>query len=819
MLDRVRQDLRFALRQIARHPGFSALLIVTIAVAIGGNVAIFSALEGIVLRPLPYPEPNRLVAVWETPEGEGWHQPFTGPDYLDVRDQARSLEEFGVLTNRSFNLAGEGDPVRVRGAVCTASLMDLLGVPPLHGRLFTEEEEYEGKNRVVLLSYGLWQDRYGGDAEAVGKMANLDGETWEIIGVMPEGFLSPTPWGGRDDSRIWVPLVLPRDGSGRSSHWLGGFGRLARGVTAEEAEAELEVIAAQLAEAFPDSNARTRMFVEPMMARTLGGITSALVFLVVIVGLVLLVACANVGSMLLARGMNRAPEFAMRAAMGAGKGGLMRQLVSESLALAVMGGLVGVFIAFWGVDAIKAVMPDSIPRGDLIRVNGRALGFASAVTVLTGILVGLAPSLFAARTDLAEVIKHGRASRGGGRNRFLSGLVTAQLAIGFVLVNAALVLAVSYANVMGQANHFSTDEVLVTPLALAGPAYETSDARQVLYDGLLARVRGMPGVASAGITSKLPLRGGSNGGILVRDEVYDPAVQSGLVEYTFVGEDYHESMGIPLLAGRTLDMRDLDLAAARLREDTTFIELPVVVNRALAERYWPDSDPLGQMVRPNSPVGFFRGQVVGVVENVRQWGPERPAIPEMFFPYTGEVWGKWDMYLTVRAAGDAEALAPAVREAVRDTDAALPVPAPYTMATVLDNSTADRRFSMLLVALFAATAMILIVAGTYGVLSYAVSQRTHEIGVRMTLGAGRGSVASLFLWRVAYLIGPGLVLGAAGAWGGSALTGSMVYGVSPISPLHMAGAAGVMVLVALVATAVPVARATGADPLEALRVD
>ena len=819
MLDRLRKDLRFALRQMARHPGFSALLVLTIAVAIGGNVAIFSALEGIVLRPLPYPEAHRLVAVWETPEGEGWRQPFTGPDYLDVREQAGTLEEFGVVNTRSFNIAGEAESTRIQGAACTASLLELLAVPPLHGRFFTEDEEYEGNNRVVLLSHGLWQEQFGADAGVVGKQVNIDGEPWEIIGVMPEGFRSPTPWGGRDNSRIWVPLVLPRDGSGRSSHWLGGFGRLAPGVTPEEAEAEIGVIAAQLAEAYPDSNARTRMFVEPMMARTLGSISSTLVFLLVIVGLVLLIACANVGSMLLARGMNRAPEFAMRAAMGAGKRGIMGQLITESLALAVLGGVAGVLMAYWGVDAIKAAMPDSIPRGQLVQVNLNVLGFASLVTVATGILVGLAPSFFASRANLAEVIKHGRASRGGGRNRLLSGMVAAQLAIGFVLVNAAVVLAVSYSNVMGQSNNFSTGEVLVAGLALAGPTYEDSEGRIAFYDDLLARIRAVPGVEHAGITSKLPLRGGSNGGVLVRDEVFDPAVSSGLVEYTFVGEDYHEAMGIPLLAGRTFDTRDMETTADRVREDSTFLEVPIVINRAMAERYWPDSDPLGEIVRPDGPVEYFRAQVVGVVENVRQWGPERPAIPEMFFPYTGEVWGTWDMLLAVKAGGDPEALAPAVRETVRELDPAVPVPAPYTMARVLEESTAGRRFSMLLVSLFAVTAMVLIVAGTYGVVSYAVSQRTHEIGVRMTLGAGRGKVATLFLKRLGFLVGPGLAIGVLGSWAGSTLTGSMVYGISPLSPLHMVGAGAAMVLVALAATAVPVMRATGVDPLEALRVE
>jgi putative ABC transport system permease protein len=819
MFDRLIQDLRFSLRQISRHPGFSALLILTIAVAIGGNVAIFSVLEGIVLRPLSYPDADRLIAVWETPEGEGWHQPFTGPDYLDVREQASTLQDFGLSTNDWYNLAGDGDPTRVRATRCTASLLTLLGVPPLHGRTFTEEEEFEGNHRVTVLSYGLWQSQFGGSEETVGSQVNMDGEPWEIIGIMPEGFRSPTPWGGRDNARLWVPLVLPRDGTNRGSHSYGGLGRLAAGETTESVEAELAVIAAQLSEAYPDTNARTRMFVEPMMARTLGGISSTLVFLLVVVGLVLFIACANVAAMLLARGMNRSSEFAIRASLGAGKRGLMGQLLTESLAMALMGGLAGVLLAFWGVDALRAALPDSIPRAHLIQVNLKVLGFASLLTVVSGVLVGLAPSLFAARTNLAEVIKHGRASRGGTRSRFLSSLVAAQLAMGFVLVNAALVMTASYANVMGQANNFSTEEVLVASISLAGPAYEESDVRNGFYEELLSRVRSLPGVRNAGVTSKLPLRGGSNGGILIKDQVYDPAVQTGLVEYTFVGEDYHEAMGIPLLAGRTLERRDIEEAAAQAAQEDIVMDLPLVINRAMAERFWPDEDPLGEVVRPNGREPSWNATVVGVVESVRQWGPERDPIPEMFFPFTGEVWGVSGYMLTVRAAGDPETLSAGIRQTVREMDSALPVPVPYTMASVLEDSTAGRRFSMLLVALFAATALLLIVTGTYGVVSYAVNQRTHEIGVRMTLGADRGGVARLFLRRIGWLVGPGLVIGALGVVAASTVTRSMVFGISAVSPLHMVLAAAVMVVVALAATLVPVMRATGVDPLEALRVD
>jgi predicted permease len=449
----------------------------------------------------------------------------------------------------------------------------------------------------------------------------------------------------------------------------------------------------------------------------------------------------------------------------------------------------------------------------------KVLTFAGVVTLLTGALVGFAPALFASRTSLVEVIKHGRASRGGSRHRFLSGLVTAQFGLGFVLVNAALVLAVSYNNVIEQPTNFDTDEVLVTSIALGGPAYGEPQQRRAFWANLVERTRSMPGVVQAGLASKLPLRGGTNGGILVRDQVFDPEHQQYLVEYSFVDDGYHEAMGIPFLAGRGFTQQDLDAMSVVAGADSALVELPIIINRALAEEAWPESDGLGESVRPNSASADWHGRVVGIVEDVRQWGPERDAIPEMYFPHTTELWGPLRGNLVVRSSGDPQFLVAGIREAVRQIDPTIPAAAPMTMARILRNATAGRRLSMLLVSLFAATALLLVVAGTYGVMSYGVSQRTHEIGVRMTLGAHKGRVMKLFLVRAGVLLGSGLALGALGAWVASRLTGSMVYGLSALSPRHMAAAAFVMIFVAMGATLVPVRRATAVDPLEALRVD
>jgi len=814
LLDTLGHDLRFAIRQILRRPGFSALVVLTLAVGIGANVAIFSVLKGVVLRELPYAEPERLVAVWQTPPDERWYQPLSGPDYLDTRDQARTLEDIGVLNGNWFNLADDGDPARVRGAHCTASLLELLGVPPAQGRIFTEEEEFEGNERVLVLGHGLWQRQFGGEDDVVGRRITVNGEPHEIIGIMPEEFEFPTPWGGRDDSQLWAPLVLPRDGEGRGSHSLGGIARLGKGVTEDEAEAELRGIAAQLAEAYPDTNARVDMYVEPMMRRTLGGISSTLVFLLVIVGLVLLIACANVASMLLARGTSRLPELAIRSSMGAGRRRLVRQLLTESLLLSIIGGVAGILLSYWGVDALRSILPENVPRVAGIQVDATVLTFAAVITVATGMLFGLAPALFASRSDLVSVLKEGRIGRGGSRkrNRLLAVLVAAQVALGFILVNAAVLLAVSYSNVMSQEMNFDTEEVLAAGISLSGPAYEEIHQRRSFYQELIERVRGLPGVVQAGVTNKLPLRGGTNGGVLVNDEVFDPREQYHLVEHSFVDDGYHDAMGITLLAGRTLTQADLEAAAASREtasaEDLDVLpgELPLVINRAMANEMWPDDAALGlgQLVRPGGAEEYYRARVV---------------LAEMYFPYTAEVWGPIRAQLVVRVDGDTEPVVGMIRAVVSELDDQIPMAAPYTMAEILHDSTGRRRFSMMLVGLFAATALILIVAGTYGVMSYAVSQRTHEIGVRVALGADNRLVLRHFAVRALWLLGPGILLGLLGALAATSITSSMVYGISALNPLYVLAAAAVMLVVAFAAISVPVLRATRVDPVEALRAE
>ena len=640
---------------------------------------------------------------------------------------------------------------------------------------------------------------------------------------MSSDFEFPTPWGGRDTSQLWTPLVLPREDAMRSWHSFGGVARLAEGVGSTEAEVELKSIAAQLAAAYPDTNATTSIWVEPMMKRTLGGVQNAMSFLLIFVGLVLLIACANIASMLLARGAQRTPEIAIRSSVGADRTRLMRQLLTESLIQSVFGGVAGFALATWGVGALAAILPNNVPRVAGIGVDFHVLGFAILTTIASGLLSGLAPAVFAARTEIATVLREGLLARGGSRalNRFMCVLVAAQIAIGLMLVNAAVVLMISYSNVISQEMNFDTDEVTVAGISLSGPAYEEPHQRRAFYKELLTRVRSVPGVSEAGLTSKLPLRGGSNGGVLVNDEVFDPSVRRGRepVEHSFIDDKYHEAMGIPLLAGRTFNTFDLEESSVAAGLEISPVELPLVINRTMAKQMWPGEEPLGKLVRPNSAVEGYRARVVGVVEDVMQWGAERPPLPEMYFPHTAEVWGPRWAQLVVRAEGDPSPLAAAIREVVREIDTQIPVAEPSTMAEILRQSTGRRRFSVLLIALFAATALVLIVAGTYGMMSYAVSQRTHEIGVRIALGAHKILVFRHFLARAARLFGPGLILGLLGTIAASALTRSMVFGVSPLSLVYVAVSVGAMIFVASAAIAIPVLRATRVNPVQALRAE
>jgi predicted permease len=812
-MDSLLQDIRYATRQIVLRPGFSLLVALTLSVGIGANVAIFSVMKGLILRTLPYPEPERVVAIWETHPDGRWYQPFTSPDYFDMREQNNTLEEMGVFRFNWLNLAGEGEATRNFAVRGTASTLRSLGVQPALGRLFTDEEDIAGNHTVAILSDRLWKRQFGSDPNVVGRRLMIDGESYAIVGVMPDDFEFPRPWSQMtNDPELFVPLPLSRADSLRGWHSFAAIGRIKDGVTVEQAEADLRNIASSLAELYPTTNAQVTVWIDPLMRRSLGYVRSFLLILLAVVGLVLLIACANVAAMLLARGANRMTELAIRGSMGAGRGRLIRQLLTESMILSVLGGAIGVVLALWGVDALKSRIPPYIPRVEGIRVDGEVLLYAVLVVAATGLIFGLVPALFASRTDLVGALKEGRGSQSGGRkhNRALGVLVAGQLATAFVLANGAGLLVASYVNVSNLPRGFDTAEVMVAGISTNGPGYQETAQRLVFWDQLLERVAAIPGVEYAATANKIPMSGGNNFSLLVEGETYDLEARRPLVERSFVSPDYFDAMGIALQSGRLLDETDRG-------EPGVFGDLNLVVNQAFVDYYWEGEGALGRRLRENAADPSWTATIVGVVENVPQWGAEYRPIPEIYAHHSYQLWS--EMKLVVRAAGEPLALIPSVRGALRGLDGNVPLADVRTMATELKEATQRRRFFMTLVSLFAVTALILVIAGTYGVMSYYVSRRTHEVGVRVALGANQRNVLRLFLLQGLRLVGIGVVIGLAVAAASATVTSSWLFGVSPFSPLYLAGGALFMTAIALAAISVPVFRATRVDPNEALRVE
>jgi putative ABC transport system permease protein len=828
-LDQLGQDLRFALRTLRTAPGFTLVAVLILAVGIGANVAVFSMLKGMILRPLPYPEPDRIVAVWEgglgSTRGSTNYQPLAGPDYHDFRDQNRSFQELGVYTFRWFNTAIGDEPERIRGIAATAGVLHVLGLPPLHGRYFSEEEE-AGSDHVVVLGHQYWLDQFQGDPEVIGRTITLDRESWQVIGILPPEFEFPSPWGRAEPVQLITPVELSRT-EGRGSHWLAAVGRLEDGVSVNQAQADLKAISARLRELYPHTNALVDVWIDPLMRRALGGVNAILVILLIIVGLVLFAGCANIASMMLAKGAGRQTEIAIRSSMGAGGRRIIRQLLTESALLSVLGGLVGIVLAYASLGVLKGFFPPTIPRVEGVEVDGWVLLFAFLAMVATGLVFGLAPALFAARTDLVSTLTGGGGSRTGGRrrNRALNFLVVAQIALALMLVNAALLLFLSFRNVAREPQGFDTDPVLVVAFQISGPGYETLEQRKTFWDRLLERLEGSPGVAAVGVTTKLPTLGGTNGSVLAEGEVYDPEERRPLVELSNVSPGYFEAMGVEIRRGRTFTADEMAVPGTDLPDlldemdvrESGVPDLPVIVNEAFVRIYWPDQDPIGQRIRANNEEPGWYATVVGVAEDCRQWGLLYPTLPERYHPVTAAA--RTNNYLIVRAERDPTALVPLVRSAVAELDPLLPVGEVRTMADFIGESMQGRRLYTMLIGLFTLIAVFLATAGTYGVMSFRVNQRTQEVGVRMALGASRGQVMRHFIRQGIKLTARGGVAGVVLLFVGFSIVSSMVYGISPLQILVLLVGIVFLAVVVLAAMALPAWRATRVDPVEALRTE
>ncbi len=804
------KDLRQGLRSLLKRPGLTAVALVTLALGIGVNTAIFSAVDSVLLRPLSFADPDRLMAVWEhTPHLGIVANEFAPANYFDLRKQNTVFDGVGAFGQLSTNFTGEGEPEQLEGHLVTANVFSILGVAPALGRTFAADEDQQGRENVAVLSHSLWQRRFNRDPGIINRRITLNGESFTVVGVMPPNLFFPVR-----ETELWVPWSMEEgQAEGRGDHYFRLVARLKPGVTREQANAEAEAIAARLAIAYPRTNEGLGFVVNSFHQDYVGDLRRPMLILFAAVGLVLLIACANVANLLLAQATTRRREIAIRMALGASRWAIARQLLTESLLLAAAGGLLGVLGAIWGVAALAQVLPESLAKLQAISVDSRVFLFTGGVTVLTAIAFGVVPALHATRANPGDALaKTSRDLAGGLSGRyFRRALVIAEVALAVVLLAGAGLLIRSFHRLNQVDLGFKPDNLLTMRMVLPLPKYRDPEARRAFYDELFRRLNEIPGVEAAGINTRLPL---STSGMKFSFSVEGRTMPSDsnlpFALYRVVNPDYFNAMGIPLQRGRVFDTRDTAAAT------------PVfVINRRLAEQYWPGEDPTGKRLKIGPVDGPNQwATVIGVVGDVRQAGLYGEQLAELYAPYAQER-RSWmsPRDLVVRTNGHAAALAGAVREAVWQVDKDQPVSNIRTMDEVFAATVSRERFQTLLLGLFAALALALACVGLYGVISYAVAQRTHEIGIRMALGAQAGDVLKLVLRQGMTLTFVGLVFGIAGALAVTRVMTDLLFGVTATDSVTFISVAALLILVAFLACYVPARRATKVDPLIALRYE
>lgn len=798
-------DLRLSLRSLARNRSFAAIAVLTLAVGIGASATMFGTLRALVLAPFDYPASDRLAMVWS---GNGW--PLSPADFLDLHEQSTSFEAFGVYSPAPFNV-GHEKAQAVSGANVTAGVLRAFGVTPARGRLFEPADDLPGAAPVAIIGHALWQETFGGDPDLVGRTIRLNGGDVTLVGIMPAGFEFVGPWLRTTDSQVWMPLSPPlvEQRGSRGSHWLCGLARLRPGVAVEAADAEIKTIGRRLTELYPDSNTRKAFLVRSLHDEMTSQTGSQVWVLFGAVVLVLLVACANVASMLLARGARRSGEFAVRVALGATRGVMVRLALAESALLAAAGALAGLVFAFGGIAVMRVIAPVTEARQAAIALDGPVLLFALGATVLTALLAGLPPALAAMRTGLAGVMRTDARGAVGShsRHRMLRTLLIAQVAVAFVLANGAVLFSHGYLKLLRENRLLATDYVLTARVYLRGDRYKEEADRIRFWDQFVERLGALPGVSAAGFTTKLPLQGGSNTSVLVNDEVYDTAQQRMLVERSSVTPGYFEAIGLRLVKGRNLGPEDRE---GEIRG--------VIVNRAMVAKAWPDKEPLGELIRNNNsgqPEWTYR--VVGVVEDVRQWSARAAVQPEMYLTPEGH-WGR-AISVVLRSPQPATALAPMLGRELAALDTELALGSIRTLNQVVARSTASDRAMAGLVNFFMAAALGLVAVGLYGTLSYTVQQRTREIGVRMAVGALGRDILRLVFAQGGRWVAIGVLCGIAGTFASVRLFKSLVYEMEGVTALPLLLAAAAVGLAATLACWLPARRAAKLDPLVALRTD
>jgi putative ABC transport system permease protein len=799
-------DTRLAIRGLIRGPGFALIAVVTLALGMGATSAIYSVAKPVLFSPLPYRAPERLVMVWEK-EASGADSNTGFATFADVRRDARTLESVAAIGYWSVTVTGDGRPERLVGQRVSAGFFPLLGVEPEVGRAFLPEEDSPTARAVVILGHALWKRRFGGDPSVVGRAVTLSGDSYEVVGVLPadfESLLAP-------EAQVWRPLRydVSQSWACRTCRHLRAIARLAPGVSLVEAEQELDALSARYVAAHPTEYEVAGMRLEPLREQVVKQARPALRLVLGAAALVLLIACANVANLLFARAVRRAPEFAVRSALGAGRWRIARQMLIESVVLGIAGGVAGLLVALWSVRVLVTFAPPELPRLGVVGVDGGVLLFAGLVAVGGGLLFGVLPAAIAGRTDLLQRMGAGRRVAGARRRRALrAGLVVSEVALALALTAGAGLLVRSLDRLFAVDAGFDPADLLTMELQAAGPEYDDDATVVAMEARLLDAVLAIPGVESAGLVSQLPLGGNfDRWGVRIEDRpLANPSQAPGADRYS-ISPGYIRAMRIPVLSGRAITEADREGA------------LPVVlINETFAERYWPGEDPIGARVHLGAEDSPWR-TIVGVVGDVRHTALDAPLAPQIYLPIRQSPWADTQIALAVRSDGDPGSFADPVRRAVWSADADLAITRVLPAPRLVRASAARRDFALRIFAAFAIVALLLAGAGIFGVLSGVVAERTREIGVRTALGATRANVLGLVVGQGMRIAGLGLVLGVAIALGCARLLRGLLFGVQPDDPATLAAVSAILALVALIACAVPALRAARTDPVRTLRTD
>jgi predicted permease len=812
MIEALLQDIRFGLRMLLKDPGFTIAAMLALALGIGANTAIFSVVEGILLRPLPYQDPGNIITIWE-PSRDGHTLGLTDLEFFDIREQNRVFEEVAAYVTGATNLSGRGEPERITGTWVTSGFFRVLSVQPVLGRTFTAEDDKESPGRTVVLSYALWQRRFGSNRNIVGQQISLNGISRTIIGVMPRSFQFD-----QKQVEMWLPLGLDRANLSPGNRSYFAIARLKAGVTLEQARSHMNTLAAQLAAGYKKRfttvlNATDKVNLIPLHELLVGDIRTALLILFAAIGFVLLIACANVANLLLARSEARQKEIAIRMALGVSRFRIVKQLLTESVMLSLLGGALGLLLAYWGVNAMIALAPPTLPRTSEIGVHGAVLLFTVAVSLLSGVLFGLAPALHFSNPNLLSAIKEGSVDKMGTSKGARQVLVISEIALAVVLVAGAGLMIKSFNHLLSVDPGFDPKDVLTANITLPYSKYQQPKQVNAFYGQLLERVEASPGVNAVGTITALPLSGmNSNASFEIegRPRASDEVEQN--ADYRMVSLNYFRAMGISLLKGRSFAHTDHENAPG-----------VVIINEALAKDFWPGEDPIGKRINLSVP-GSPWLTIVGVVKDVKHNGLDVPPKPEMYFLQSqnadANALGVYpSVAIAVRGSSDPLVLSGAIKSAVEALDKDVPVAKIETMEQLVSDSVAQPRFIMLLLAIFAAVALALAAIGVYGMIAFSITQRRHEIGIRMALGAEARSILKLVVGQGMILALIGMAIGLGLAFAFTRIITGLLFEVSATDPQTFIGISILLLGVSLVAILVPARRALSVDPIVTLKYE